>query len=1124
MSLVDSPFGDKLNTNYVPSDSEVAQLQALLREPVAELARLDAIISQLATQRASLQAAVDTHSALLSPIRRIPEDILREIFISCLPGDHDAFMDVTEAPMLLGHICGLWRRVGHSTPRLWSSVYIPPWGFDPNYPPEDIERKLATFLQAWLKRSKDCFLSISLVLPYLIGLPYLNGDQSYPNIISKQLLGISTRIRHLKYKGPMQAFLPLLELSAEALPVLESISIDFVEYSPWVSVQSALFRVPTLRRLSLRVANAEALALPIAWEQLTEVNLTRHRVPGPGPQGGFSAVTAFEVLRKCSSLIRCWLHVTVDMPLDQQPISLPCIQILSITIDFETAGGSVPEFLGYLTMPCLHYLQVGQDDNSPSFINSSSSIAEGLTVYLTGTTPIYPEMIIRLTQLFPDITHLRLGGLPEEELAMYYYGSFDDGLETIFTATACPSLRHLEMSKTFCTFSDDAVLAFILGRMETEHPLEQIDLHFDRAMEADIVEEPELEPYIAQGLRVNLRCRGKVVMFANSCYSGLLESPSWQLYCAGTATETPSALDLERYHAAVSIRERPVPTADYVAKTLRRLIPPYLALTTERMSLLLRGSVHLRRYLTDAESFAAAGPNWCLLQTIMSLADSPFTDKLNTNFVPSDSEVKQLNALLQEPVAKLALLDAMISHLVAERSSLQAVIDSHRALLSPIRCIPEDVLREIFISCLPDDHDAFMDVTQAPLLLGRVCGLWRRVAYSTPRLWSSVYIPPLGFDLVAPEDVERGLATFIKAWLERSKDCPLSISVALPFYSVNQEYPKLVLDHLLGVSRRIRHLQYKGPLQYVLPVLELGAEALPMLESVRVELVEYPQAAQERSALFRVPTLHRLTLGAADANALGFPLAWAQLTEINLTCYGVPGFNVMHALEVLDRCPSLIRCRLHVTAEASFTPRPIHLPHLQMLIILDLMSDDPVADFLECLTMPCLRYLQLGRDHNIPRFIDSSFANTKGLSVYLTGYTPVSQEMLSRITRFLPITHLRLGEPAQDTYNSSLYDDTLETVLTATACPSLHHLEICKYYCTFSDDAVLAFILGRMQTEHPLQQVNLEFARDMERDVVEELDPFIAQGLQVNLRYDSHSPLPWTFRGDAEFDERIFGY
>ncbi|KAJ7643956.1 hypothetical protein FB45DRAFT_896515 [Roridomyces roridus] len=37
-------------------------------------------------------------------------------------------------------------------------------------------------------------------------------------------------------------------------------------------------------------------------------------------------------------------------------------------------------------------------------------------------------------------------------------------------------------------------------------------------------------------------CRGKVVVFSNSCYSGLLKSSCWHLYCAATATQTSSSL------------------------------------------------------------------------------------------------------------------------------------------------------------------------------------------------------------------------------------------------------------------------------------------------------------------------------------------------------------------------------------------------------------------------------------------------------------------------------------------------------------------------------------------------------------------------------------------------------
>ncbi|KAF7364856.1 hypothetical protein MVEN_00355900 [Mycena venus] len=89
MSLANSPFRDRLNTNYVPSDSEILEIHALLVDPAEELARLDAQIEEiqlalslLKEKCASLQAPIDAHRALISPMRHVPLDILQEIFLS----------------------------------------------------------------------------------------------------------------------------------------------------------------------------------------------------------------------------------------------------------------------------------------------------------------------------------------------------------------------------------------------------------------------------------------------------------------------------------------------------------------------------------------------------------------------------------------------------------------------------------------------------------------------------------------------------------------------------------------------------------------------------------------------------------------------------------------------------------------------------------------------------------------------------------------------------------------------------------------------------------------------------------------------------------------------------------
>ncbi|KAF7364864.1 hypothetical protein MVEN_00356700 [Mycena venus] len=119
----------------------------------------------------------------------------------------------------------------------------------------------------------------------------------------------------------------------------------------------------------------------------------------------------------------------------------------------------------------------------------------------------------------------------------------------------------------------------------------------------------------------------------------------------------------------------------------------------------------------------------------MSLADSPF-----------------IRALLVDPADELAKLDAQIeeieitlSQLKEKRTLLKAPIDAHRALISPMRHVPLDVLQEIFFPCLPTEHNALIDPAEAPLLLGRICRHWRSVSYSTPMLWSSIHIPSLHY-------------------------------------------------------------------------------------------------------------------------------------------------------------------------------------------------------------------------------------------------------------------------------------------------------------------------------------------------------------------------------------------
>ncbi|KAJ7252147.1 hypothetical protein B0H12DRAFT_962201, partial [Mycena haematopus] len=168
---------------------------------------------------------------------------------------------------------------------------------------------------------------------------------------------------------------------------------------------------------------------------------------------------------------------------------------------------------------------------------------------------------------------------------------------------------------------------------------------------------------------------------------------------------------------------------------------------------------------------------------------SPFASKLDTNYCPVDEEVSEIHSLLVQPLSRLQDLDDRIAdlqkaidELTEERTSVKAYVDAHRALLSPARRLPLDMLQEIFVACLPTHRNCVMSASEPPVLLGRICSSWRTISLSTPCLWARLHIaepscPDLAMSLHVREHKLAQRVEITKAWLERSGQCPLSISL-----------------------------------------------------------------------------------------------------------------------------------------------------------------------------------------------------------------------------------------------------------------------------------------------------------------------------------------------------------
>ncbi|KAF8968737.1 hypothetical protein BDZ97DRAFT_1755035 [Flammula alnicola] len=221
----------------------------------------------------------------------------------------------------------------------------------------------------------------------------------------------------------------------------------------------------------------------------------------------------------------------------------------------------------------------------------------------------------------------------------------------------------------------------------------------------------------------------------------------------------------------------------------------------------------------------------------MMCFDSPFNKQLRTNYVPSGIDVSHVQQLLLEPEAELSRLNKKLSQLKMhldnmkmERDELKDGIDEHYRLLAPFRCLPDDMLREIFLWCLPDDHEATMSDKEPPLVLGRVCQRWRFVVYNTPRLWASLHValpfaPRAHFAKTSHEILEKATVEFevrvqlhqhaISAWLYRSGNCLLSISIHPYNMGIKHSLPSAkvqsYLDLIFAFAHRLGSLDITVP-------------------------------------------------------------------------------------------------------------------------------------------------------------------------------------------------------------------------------------------------------------------------------------------------------------------------
>ncbi|THU82284.1 hypothetical protein K435DRAFT_934072, partial [Dendrothele bispora CBS 962.96] len=137
---------ERLRNHDIPSVTETSRITALLDQIEPDIARYESEIARLEDTLATLRARRDElkryqgeYKTLLSPIRRMPKNILLEIFsIVCSESGGSLSMPktryslrrrkdhrvITATTLSLSQICSFWRGVVKNSPCLWSTLAV----------------------------------------------------------------------------------------------------------------------------------------------------------------------------------------------------------------------------------------------------------------------------------------------------------------------------------------------------------------------------------------------------------------------------------------------------------------------------------------------------------------------------------------------------------------------------------------------------------------------------------------------------------------------------------------------------------------------------------------------------------------------------------------------------------------------------------------------------------------------------------------------------------------------------------------------------------------------------------------------------------------------------------------
>ncbi|KAJ7621468.1 hypothetical protein FB45DRAFT_929297, partial [Roridomyces roridus] len=134
---------------------------------------------------------------------------------------------------------------------------------------------------------------------------------------------------------------------------------------------------------------------------------------------------------------------------------------------------------------------------------------------------------------------------------------------------------------------------------------------------------------------------------------------------------------------------------------------------------------------------------------------------------------RELRTRIHELSSQIADQRQVLANLEKELSITQGQLNT---ILDPFARFPRDISSAVLVLCLPEGGIPKPDITAVPLLFLGVSRSWRKIALSTPALWTGISIPTI----VRPK-----FELLVNLWIARAGNLPLRMSLHGELYALS---------------------------------------------------------------------------------------------------------------------------------------------------------------------------------------------------------------------------------------------------------------------------------------------------------------------------------------------------